>query len=214
VRALARQDRAERTRNAILDAAATVFDERGFNGASLSDILTKAGVTKGALYFHFSSKEELARAIVEEQWTVDLPLVDQDPPTLQTVIDMSHALAHNMVANVRVRAANRLTIEANYAAPNPDVYLRWIEIVRGVLTEAQARGDLRKEWNVDEVANWVSAAFMGVQVQSDVLTGRVDVHERLTIMWKIALPGLVPPRRLPRFAPSGTARWETVAATA
>src|SRR5262249_39937193 len=84
VRALPRQDRAERTRNAILEAAAVVFDERGFNGASLSDILAKAGVTKGALYFHFSSKEELARAIVEEQFSVDLPFVDFTSPGLQT----------------------------------------------------------------------------------------------------------------------------------
>src|SRR5689334_12795925 len=93
---LARQDRAERTRTAILDAAAAVFDERGFSGASLSDILTKAGVTKGALYFHFSSKEELARAVIEEQFSADLPFVSFDDPGFQTVIDMSHALAHNL----------------------------------------------------------------------------------------------------------------------
>jgi AcrR family transcriptional regulator len=214
VLALARQDRAERTRNAILDAAAAVFDERGFNGASLSDILAKAGVTKGALYFHFSSKEELARAIVEEQFTVDLPMVDLENPSLQTLIDMSHALAHNLTSNVRVRAGARLVIEANFADPTPDPYIRWIESAHHVLVAAQERGDLRKEWNPLDVANWMSAVFMGIQTQSDVLTGRADVHERLTIMWKIALPGLVPPRRLPRFVPSGTANWAAVAATA
>lgn len=214
VLALARQDRAERTRNAILDAAAAVFDERGFNGASLSDILAKAGVTKGALYFHFSSKEELARAIVEEQFTVDLPFVDFDSPGLQTLIDMSHALAHNLLTNVRVRAGARLVIEANFADPTPDPYLRWIESAHTVLVAAQERGDLRKEWNPMDVANWMSAVFMGIQTQSDVLTGRADVHDRLTTLWQIALPGLVPPRRLPRFVPSGTTRWDTIAATA
>jgi AcrR family transcriptional regulator len=214
VRALPRQDRAERTRNAILDAAAAVFDERGFNGASLSDILAKAGVTKGALYFHFSSKEELARAIVEEQFSVDLPFVDFTNPGLQTLIDMSHALAFNLRNNVRVRAGARLVIEANFADPTPDPYLRWIESAHVVLEAAKAKGDLRAEWNPLDVANWTSAVFMGVQTQSDVLTRRADVHERLTDLWKIALPGLVPPRRLARFQPSGSAAWDTSAATA
>lgn len=209
-----RQDRAERTRNAILDAAAAVFDERGFNGASLSDILARAGVTKGALYFHFTSKEELARAIVEEQFMVPLPLVDFTNPGLQTLIDMSHSLAHNLRSNVRVRASFRLVVEANFADPSPDPYLRWIESAHEVLAAAQERGEIRKDWNPKDLANWVSAVFLGVQTQSHVLTNRADVHERLTIMWKIALPGLVPPRRLARFVPSGTVVWDEGAATA
>jgi AcrR family transcriptional regulator len=166
------------------------------------------------LYFHFSSKEELARAIVEEQFEVELPFVDYSNPGLQTVIDMSHALAHNLRSNVRVRAGARLVIEANFADPTPEPYLRWIAAARDILLAAQARGDLRKEWSPDDVANWASAVFMGVQTQSDVLTGREDVHERLTIMWKIALPGLVPPRRLARFIPSGSAQWDYSAASA
>lgn len=211
---MARQERAERTRTIILDAAAAVIDERGFKGASLADILAKAGVTKGALYFHFSSKEELARAIVEHQWTVDLPFIDDHIVGLQTAIDMTHAFAYNLRTDVRVRAAARLVIEANFADPSPEPYLRWIGIVHEVLVKARERGDLRPEWNLEDVANWLAAVFMGIQVQSDVLTGRSDVHQRLAIMWKIALPGLVPPRRLARFAPSGTAQWDTIATTA
>ncbi|GAB3461963.1 ScbR family autoregulator-binding transcription factor [Actinophytocola sediminis] len=203
---MARQDRAERTRNAILDAAAEVFDERGFDGASLSDILARAGVTKGALYFHFSSKEELARALATEPWgSVELPQSDEGG--LQTVIDMSHELAHSMWTNVRVRAGNRLVMEANFASPDAAVYEGWIKLVGDLLTRAKSRGDVRQEWDTHEVANWISAAFMGVQTQSAVLTNRKDVHERLTVMWKIALPGLVPPRRVARFDPSGSTDW-------
>lgn len=211
---MARQERAERTRNLILDAAAAVFDERGFNGASLSDILARAGVTKGALYFHFASKEELARAIIEEQWAVQLPYVDYDNPGLQTLIDMSHAFGHNLWTNVRVRASNRLVTEATFADPTPEVYQRWISIIQDVLVAAQDRGDLRKEWDPGVVANWVSGAFLGIQTQSGVLTGRADIHEQITVMWKVTLPGLVPPRRLSRFVPSGTIQWDTNATVA
>lgn len=65
---MARQERAVRTRRAILEAAASVFDERGYEAATIADILTRAGVTKGALYFHFSSKQDLARGVLDEQF--------------------------------------------------------------------------------------------------------------------------------------------------
>lgn len=64
---VARQERAVRTRRAILEAAAAVFDERGYEAATIADILARAGVTKGALYFHFSSKQELAQGVLDEQ---------------------------------------------------------------------------------------------------------------------------------------------------
>jgi AcrR family transcriptional regulator len=208
---LARQDRAERTRNAILDAAAEVFDERGFNGASLSEILAKAGVTKGALYFHFASKEELAHALIEEQWS-NLPGVDYSEPGLQTLIDMSHAFGHNLWKNVRVRASNRLVGETTFAAPAPDVYRRWNGVINDILKAAQARGDVRKELDTERVAVWIGGAFLGIQTQSGILTGRADIHERITDMWEICMPGLVPPRRLSRFVAAGTIQWETSAA--
>ncbi|MEK8171459.1 helix-turn-helix domain-containing protein [Streptomyces sp. M19] len=58
---MARQERAIRTRNEILRAAATVFNEFGYDAATIAETLTRADVTKGALYFHFQSKEDLAR---------------------------------------------------------------------------------------------------------------------------------------------------------
>jgi AcrR family transcriptional regulator len=211
---LARQDRAERTRNAILDAAAAVFNERGFAGASLSEMLARAGVTKGALYFHFSSKEELAMALVEEQWKADLPYVDFDNVSLQTVIDMSHAYAHNLRHNLRVRASNRLVLEANFSRPTPEVYERWIGILTEILEKAQEEGDLRKEWPPAVVADWISATLIGLQSQSEVFNGMADLHKRITVQWQIALPGLAPPRRVSRFRPAGSARWEEKVETA
>lgn len=208
---LARQDRAERTRNAILDAAAEMFDRRGFNGASLSEILATAGVTKGALYFHFASKEELAQALIEEQWT-NLPGVDDTEPGLQTLIDMSHVFGHNLWKDVRVRASNRLVGEAGFAAPAPDVYRRWNGVIHELFEAAQAGGDVRKELDPERLATWLGGAFLGVQYQSGILTGRADIHERITDMWEISLPGLVPARRLSRFVPAGTIQWETSAA--
>ena len=65
---MAMQQRAVLTRGRVLTAAAEVFARTGFLAASMNDIVDAAGVTKGAVYFHFPSKEALAVAIVEEQF--------------------------------------------------------------------------------------------------------------------------------------------------
>lgn len=210
-----RQERAERTRTAILDAAAEVIEERGFAGASLSDILAKAGVTKGALYFHFSSKEELAQALTREQFAIEQPFSDLKKVGLQTAIDLCHEMAHGLLTSVRVRASVRLVVETgSFANPTPEAYLRWIETVEHFMVAAKERGDLRQELDPGRVAYWVSGTFLGIQIQSQVLTGRADIHDRVTEMWRIALPGLVPPRRVSRFIPSGTTTYVSEPASA
>src|ERR1044072_9138556 len=67
VPSMPRQLRAEQTRSTIITAAADLFDQHGYESTSLSDIVEHAQVTKGALYFHFAAKEDLAHAIMEIQ---------------------------------------------------------------------------------------------------------------------------------------------------
>ena len=57
------QRRAQLTRRAILIAAAEEFDRVGYDATSLNAILRRGGITKGAFYFHFSSKEDVAEAL-------------------------------------------------------------------------------------------------------------------------------------------------------
>jgi len=54
------------TRAQLLSVGRRLFAERGFAGTSTEDIVTRAGVTRGALYYHFTSKEDLFRAVVAE----------------------------------------------------------------------------------------------------------------------------------------------------
>ncbi|MEO6083045.1 MAG: ScbR family autoregulator-binding transcription factor [Umezawaea sp.] len=197
---MARQERAEQTRKAILEAAASRFDAVGFLGASLSDILTEAGVTKGALYFHFKSKEDLADALIDEQFMVSEPLSAIEDPGLQTVIDLTYGMASGLQNDVRVRASIRLVIEqGSFVTPADNAYKRWIDTIHGCLLAAKAAGDLRKEVNTHDLAQFVVASFTGIQLSSQVLTGRTDLQERVTFMWNTILSSVVPPRRLHRF---------------
>jgi AcrR family transcriptional regulator len=59
-------ERTSATRRALLDAARDQFAERGFSGTGREQVAAAAGVTRGALYHHFGTKEGLFRAVVEE----------------------------------------------------------------------------------------------------------------------------------------------------
>src|SRR4029079_19014508 len=63
-----RERRLEHTRSLLLDAAEDVFAEKGFAPATLDDIARAAGYTKGAIYKHFATKEDLFRAVSDRYW--------------------------------------------------------------------------------------------------------------------------------------------------
>jgi AcrR family transcriptional regulator len=72
-------------RDALIHAALTEFGERGYQPASLNRILRSAGMSKGQLYHHFSSKEELYLALIE--WAIDEKarwLAQQELPSAQS----------------------------------------------------------------------------------------------------------------------------------
>jgi AcrR family transcriptional regulator len=63
-----RERRLEHTRSLLLDAAEDVFAEKGFTAATLDDIAYAAGYTKGAIYKHFATKEDLFLAVSDRYW--------------------------------------------------------------------------------------------------------------------------------------------------
>jgi AcrR family transcriptional regulator len=63
-----RERRLEHTRSLLVDAAEEVFAEKGFTAATLDDIAHAAGYTKGAIYKHFDTKEELFLAVSDRYW--------------------------------------------------------------------------------------------------------------------------------------------------
>ncbi|MFF3645522.1 TetR family transcriptional regulator [Streptomyces sp. NPDC002564] len=110
------QPRATRTRTHLLDSAARLFEQHGYTNTSLDDIATGAGVSRGALHFHFPNKAALATAI-DQAATQALHhttrQLNPDPaaPALQNLIDLTHHLIRLLHTNTTVRAAFRLTTD-------------------------------------------------------------------------------------------------------
>src|ERR1700678_2955126 len=61
-------NKGEQTRKKIVEAAAPIFNKRGYKGSSLSDLMEATGLKKGGIYRHFTSKEELAAEAFDYTW--------------------------------------------------------------------------------------------------------------------------------------------------
>ncbi|MHA7280435.1 ScbR family autoregulator-binding transcription factor [Arthrobacter sp. MDT2-2] len=193
---MAPQERAVATRSAIIRAAAGVFEEHGYGGTSIAAVAARAGVTKGALYFHFAAKEDLAVAVIEEQHAIasaeGARVHALGRPALETMILIGRVFAVQLVEQSVMRAGVRLTFEAS--AFGHDVhqpYLDWTSRFSEFARTAIRDGDLRPDLDADAFARLLVGAYTGVQMVSNILTGREDVLDRLGDLWEMLLPGIV-----------------------
>jgi AcrR family transcriptional regulator len=198
---MARQARSERTRDTIIKAAADMFERYGYGSTSLSDVISHAGVTKGSLYFHFSSKEELAHAVVHEQhamWMGQAQTFAERPmPALEGLVRMSYGLAEQLIEHPVVRAGIRLTLEnGTFQRPRSDPYLDWIGAVEDLLRRAAVERELRLSVDPTRAARFIVSAFTGIQLVAQVLEERKTLLDRVEEMWDLLLPGLVVPKKL------------------
>lgn len=86
-RRLTQEERKKETRQLLLESAVEIFAKLGFHGASVDKIAENAGFSKGAVYAHFHSKEELFLAILEQQMKLHVDNIHQ-------VIEQQHSFSH------------------------------------------------------------------------------------------------------------------------
>jgi AcrR family transcriptional regulator len=189
------RERAEATRQALLQAAAHLFDQHGYVGTSISDISRRSGLTSGAVYFHYSNKENLARAVVEEHFASWPPLIarisQSAAPALEKVIYLSFEVAKAFRDDILVRAGSRLWTERKAInAPMPPPFVGWIATLAAMLEQAQAEGDVAPHIEPEVAASVLVCAFFGAHTVSDALDERTLIEEHVANLWLLFLPGL------------------------
>lgn len=189
------QGRARTTRRSLLEAAAQLFNERGYAGTSISDISELSGRTSGAVYFHYTSKEMLALAVVEAHFATWPRLIERHdvagPPALERLVRLSFAVAAAFRDDIVVRAGARLWAERktiNETLPTP--FVGWISTVRRLMEQAHDNGELAAHVDPARDAHSVVCAFFGLHTVSDALEERRGIMDQLDDLWLLLLPSL------------------------
>ncbi|MCU1529879.1 MAG: hypothetical protein JWP75_3642 [Frondihabitans sp.] len=196
-----RQVRAQVTQAAIIQAAATVFAQRGYARATLDVVAVEAGVTKGALYFHFSSKHDLANAVIHEETRLTgkrlRNVLAEGLPGLATMIRLHADFTRQLLSDVVVAAGVKLTTEELVAHLDIELpYGSWQKVLHSLVVKAIQEGDIRADLDPAILTRYLIGAYTGVEIVSNSLHGRADLYERVRQMWQIVLPAVVPTDRL------------------
>ncbi|MET7361080.1 ScbR family autoregulator-binding transcription factor [Streptomyces sp. NPDC005562] len=184
-----KQERAQKTREEILRAAAEVFDERGYSGASMREIMNRAGVTLGAVYFHFPNKEALALAVMRAQPASIVPALKS--AGLQRLVDITFVWAHKLQTDPTLRAGVRLTSEqTGFGLDDATPYREWARIMEECLADGRTAGEVRADVDVRVLAEFIVSACTGLQAYSLLASGREDLPERTRAMWRLLMPAI------------------------
>ena len=183
----------ERTREELLQAAFREVYRSSFQSAGIDTILAATNVSKGALYYHFDSKEALGYAIVEEiiaklvrdRWL--RPLLSNGQP-----IDILIGIVRRTpVRPEDVRAGCPLLNLAQEMSPLDEqfrkrlerIFLAWREGVATLLRKGQSQGTVRRDLNPDEAASFLIAMVEGyVSLAKNAQDAKV---------WKVGIRNIV-----------------------
>lgn len=198
---MAIQDRALATRDQLLLAAAEEIRRVGYRDATISAISAAAGVTSGASYFHFDSKEEIARALIEKQHQIVRDaageiLKNTQESALTLMMLMCADLARRLVDDPVVRAGIRLTTDqSTFESPVQEPYRDWLVTFTDLALRAEKEGETTGAVPPEVLANFIIPAFTGVQLVSETFTKRADLVGRVHEMWQILIRAVVPEGR-------------------
>ncbi|WP_411105015.1 ScbR family autoregulator-binding transcription factor [Streptomyces sp. cmx-4-9] len=194
-----REQQSARTRRLIVETAGGVFAEKGFNGAIIADVYSKLGLTRGAFYHHFKSKEELAKVVLEAQLSDMYPIIPR-AVKLQELVDTGVLFAHRICNDPMVQGSIRLSLETGLDEQSRiRLFEAWDENNRGLLAAAAERGELHPDTDVADVARLFVGTFTGVQLVSELLEGRSDLQRRVEFLFQHVLAAITVPRILAKL---------------
>lgn len=183
----------------LVAGAAGVIHARGFNGASVQEIVDAAGVPKGSFYNHFSSKEELAAEVAARYartYDVDA-LLTRDGSPLALLREHFTKTAERTIAN----HLNDGCLLGNLATEMPahsellrleleGIFAHWSEVVAELLRRAQAAGELAAEVDASALGQYLVSAYEGAVAAAKLTRSRDPLDAYLSLTFETLLPSL------------------------
>lgn len=149
--ATTRRQKLEKRESAILDAATSVIREKGFHGATITEIATRADIAEGTLYLYFRNKNDLMRAVVADHWGRITAAAQASVADIDGSFDRLEALAGHHL-NVLIR--DWPLIELSYALftslqntgeESADFKRAYIAAFNQIFARGVDRGDFRAD---------------------------------------------------------------------
>lgn len=190
-------EEAAKTRDAVIDAALQVFAEKGFAGAQLDDIASRAGVTRGAVYHHFTDKTDLLQVVLAERWPVaTAPLLEplerlKGRPAIEGfLVAYLEALEKDETLRALLVLSSSGELPATIAGDGRDqkqqVFARWLQLLDAQLKAAGAS----KSAPVRARSESILAGLLGYAVLTSLgHHGRSNAATRAELILSGALDG-------------------------
>ena len=161
----------QRTRERLLQAAFREVYHSGFQSAGLDTILAATGVTKGALYYHFSSKEALGYAIVEEivaalprdKWLRPLQQGKDPIDALIGIVQATSVRPKDVQGGCPlVNLAQEMSpLDQQFRKRLERIFNGWQEGIATALRRGQSQGTVRRDFVPEETASFLIAMYEG-----------------------------------------------------
>ena len=167
----------ERTRQHIIQAAAPIFNQRGFNGCSLSEIMEATGLEKGGIYRHFENKEALAEEVLRSSLQQAVRLHTPDLTRFETAREKILFVIDHFVSAPSTIPGGCPLMNAAVDSDDGSVPLRrlvkrafadWRIRVTDLLEEGVHNGEFSSAATPIQLADTIIASLEGAQVMSRV----------------------------------------------
>ncbi len=180
------------SRDYIIDKAYELFLNKSYEGVSISDISEAVGMTKGALYHHFTNKEDLFKAVIDKYLV--FPDVQVDPETItlsafnDIVVNEIHRMLRNMFApNVTFVPIHYITMISDALRHYPgfkEDKERYIEektaTIRRVIENAIMRQEIRSDIDTNTMARLYLSIAIGLA--GNLIIKNYSVDESITLL--------------------------------
>jgi TetR/AcrR family transcriptional regulator, transcriptional repressor for nem operon len=161
----------EQTRQRIIRKAAPIFNQKGYDGAALSDLMRATGLEKGGIYRHFESKEELAGEAFDHAWKIAMDTRFQGTEEIPNSVDR----LKQIVRNFRDRRTGLVpggcpllntAIDCDDGNPQLRAKARqalssWLESMRSIAEEGKRQGEVRTDVDSGELATLIASTLEG-----------------------------------------------------
>ena len=161
------------SRRELTSVAIECFARRGFRGTSIDLIARMAGVTKGALYYHFSGKEDLLAAAVRDRIEAFENRIGQaceNSGPLQSLERIAKVCAEHARSNDEARFVIKLLTESidtneTISAELRGMMRRFRAFLRNLIADGQAAGDFNPDCDAETLAATYTSSVLGAEIQ-------------------------------------------------